>query len=145
MEFYFQSNSVMNSLKCPKSKSLSHCLTKLFPFYQNKHWTIQRRNDGSVDPPLHRILSKIEWIFVFPAYGKFPCIKKIYEKCVYNFWFQILEKVDCKWSSWSQCPKSCGTGTQFRTIQIQAKNGGQVCTGSSKRICNTQSCPGNYN
>ena len=59
MEFYFQSNSVMNSLKCPKSKSLSHCLTELFPFYQNKHWTIQRRNDGSVDQPFHRILWKI--------------------------------------------------------------------------------------
>ena len=28
----------MNSLKCPKSKSLSHCLTELFPIYQNKHW-----------------------------------------------------------------------------------------------------------
>jgi hypothetical protein len=35
----FQSNSVMNSLKCPKSKSLSHCLTELFPICQNKHWT----------------------------------------------------------------------------------------------------------
>ena len=31
MEFYFQSNSVMNSLKCPKSTSLSHCPTELFP------------------------------------------------------------------------------------------------------------------
>ena len=59
MDFYFQSNSAMNSLKCPKSKSLSHCLTKLFLFYQNKHWTIQRRNNGSVDQPFHRILSKI--------------------------------------------------------------------------------------
>ena len=26
----------MNSLKCPKSKSLSHCLTELFPIYQKK-------------------------------------------------------------------------------------------------------------
>ena len=59
MEFYFQSNSVMNSLKCPKSKSLSHCLTELFPFYQNKHWTIQRRDDRSVDPSFHRIILKI--------------------------------------------------------------------------------------
>ena len=59
MEFYFQNNSVMNSLKCSKSKSLSHCLTELFPFYQNKNWTIQRRNDGSVDQPFHCILSKI--------------------------------------------------------------------------------------
>jgi hypothetical protein len=59
MEFYFQSNSVMNSLKCPKSKSLSHCLTELFPFYQNKHWTIQQRDDCSVDPSFRRIVLKI--------------------------------------------------------------------------------------
>ena len=38
MEYYFQSNSVKNSLKCPKAKSATHCLTKLFPIYQNKHW-----------------------------------------------------------------------------------------------------------
>ena len=34
MEFYLKSNSVKNSLKCPKSKSLSHSLSKLFPNYQ---------------------------------------------------------------------------------------------------------------
>ena len=49
MEFHFQSNSVMNSLKCPKSKSLSHCLTELFPIYQNKHWTIRWRDNRSVN------------------------------------------------------------------------------------------------
>ena len=64
MEFYFQSNSVMNSLKCPKSKSLSHCLTELFPIYQNKHWTIRRRKDRFVDPPFHRIILKIDGFIV---------------------------------------------------------------------------------
>ena len=59
MEFYFLSNSVMNSLKCPKSKSVIHCFTELFPFYQNKHWTIQRGNDWSVDPSFHCIIFKI--------------------------------------------------------------------------------------
>ena len=59
MEFYFQSNSVMNSLKCPKSKSLSHCLTELFPIYQNKHWIIRRQKDCSVDPLFHRIILNI--------------------------------------------------------------------------------------
>ena len=59
MEFYFQSNFIMNSLKCPKSKSLSHCLTELFLFYHNKHWTIQRRDDCSVDPSFHCIILKI--------------------------------------------------------------------------------------
>ena len=56
---YFQSNSVMNSLKCPKSKSLSHCLTELLQIYQNKHWTIKRRDDCSVDPLSHRLILKI--------------------------------------------------------------------------------------
>ena len=59
MEFFFQSNSIMNSLKCPKSKSLSHCLTELFPIYQNKHWTIRRQDDCFVDPSCHRIILKI--------------------------------------------------------------------------------------
>ena len=34
MEFYIQSNSVMNSFKFPMTKSLSHCLTELFPIYR---------------------------------------------------------------------------------------------------------------
>jgi hypothetical protein len=59
MELYFQSNSVINSFKCPKSKSLSHFLTELFPIYQNKHWTIRQRDDRSVDPSSHRIVLKI--------------------------------------------------------------------------------------
>ena len=37
MESYFQSNSIKNSLKCPQVKSATHCLTELFPIYQNKH------------------------------------------------------------------------------------------------------------
>ena len=37
-------NSVQNSLICPKNKSASHCLTKLFPIYPNNHWTIGREN-----------------------------------------------------------------------------------------------------
>ena len=52
-------NSVMNNLKCPKSKSLSHCLTELFPIYQNKHWTIRWRDDHTVVPSYHCIILKI--------------------------------------------------------------------------------------
>ena len=59
MEFYFQSNSVMNNLKCPRSKWLSHRLTELFPIYQSKHWTIRQQDDHSVDPSCHWILSLI--------------------------------------------------------------------------------------
>ena len=66
MEFYFQSNSVLNSLKCPKSKSLSHCLTELFQIhqnkhYQNKHWTIRRRDDQSIGPSSHSIMYIEDW------------------------------------------------------------------------------------
>ena len=49
----------MNSLKCTKSKSLSHCLTELLPLYHNKHWTIIQWDDRSVYPSSHRIISKI--------------------------------------------------------------------------------------
>ena len=52
MEFYFQSNFVKNSLvaslNCPKANSATHCLTKLFPIYQNKRWTIRWRDDHTI-------------------------------------------------------------------------------------------------
>ena len=49
----------MNSLKCPKAKSLSHCLTELFPIYQNNIWTIRQWDDHTIIPSSHRILLKI--------------------------------------------------------------------------------------
>jgi len=51
------------------------------------------------------------------------------------------KEIDCQWSSWSQCSKSCGTGKQSRSIEIQAQYGGRICTGLSQRNCNTHSCP----
>ena len=33
---FFENNSVENSLVCPRTNSASHCLTELFPMYQNK-------------------------------------------------------------------------------------------------------------
>ena len=42
-------------IKWLKSKSLSHCLTELFPIYQNKHWTVRRQDNHSVNPSSHRI------------------------------------------------------------------------------------------
>ena len=50
--------------------------------------------------------------------------------------------MDCKWSTWSGCSETCGTGYRNRTIDIQAKNGGKNCTGSDRDICNTNPCPG---
>ena len=46
-------------MKCPKTKSATHCLTKWFPIYRNKHWTIRRRDDHSADPSSNRIILKI--------------------------------------------------------------------------------------
>ena len=48
----------MNSF-CPKSKSLRHCLTELFPIYHNRHWTIRQRDNSSVDPSSHRVILMI--------------------------------------------------------------------------------------
>ena len=58
MEFYFQSNW-NNSLKCPNSNSLSHCLTELFPIYQNKYWTIRQWDHLSIDQSTQHIILKI--------------------------------------------------------------------------------------
>ena len=49
----------------PKTKSVTHCLTELFPIYQNKYWTIKRQNDCSVDPSTHHILLKIVGFLVY--------------------------------------------------------------------------------
>jgi hypothetical protein len=59
MEFYFQSNSVKNSLKFSMAESATYCLTQLFPTYQNKHWTIGRQEDHTVVPSYHRIILEI--------------------------------------------------------------------------------------
>ena len=47
--------------------------------------------------------------------------------------------VDCVQSQWNDCSKSCGGGTQTRTITTQPKNGGKAC-GPSNQVCNVQSC-----
>ena len=60
MDFFFQNNSVENSLICPRTKSASHCLTELFPIYQYKHWTIKRRDDHIVVQSSHCNIFKID-------------------------------------------------------------------------------------
>ena len=55
MEFYFQNNSVKNSLKCLKVKPSTHCLNVLFPIYHNNNWTIKQTKF----PLFHRIILKI--------------------------------------------------------------------------------------
>ena len=55
----FERNFAKNWVKKIKFY-LSHCFTELFPIYQNKHWTIRRRNDRFVVPLFHPIISKID-------------------------------------------------------------------------------------
>ena len=56
--------------------------------------------------------------------------------------------VDCSWKSWNtwqSCSKTCGGGTQKRTMSVNpVKFGGTNCTGTNNedRECATQSCPG---
>ena len=37
-------------MKCPNAKSLSHCLTELFPIYQNNIWTIRQWDNHTIIP-----------------------------------------------------------------------------------------------
>ena len=52
-----------------------------------------------------------------------------------------------KWSGWTSCSQTCGTGSQERSRSCtnpKPKYGGRLCTGvkNNKRICNRQRCPG---
>ena len=52
-----------------------------------------------------------------------------------------------KWSGWTSCSQTCGTGSQERSRSCtnpEPKYGGRLCTGvkNNKRICRRQRCPG---
>eukprot|EP00798_Chlamydomonas_sp_ICE-L_P016845 gene16845-23125_t len=49
--------------------------------------------------------------------------------------------VNCAVSVWGTCSKTCGGGTQTRTITTQPANGGAACPALSQ-ACNTQGCTG---
>ena len=64
MEFFFQNNSVENSLICPKDKSASHCPIELFPIYPNIHWTIRQRYRRPLIQPYWRLTEFMIWYFL---------------------------------------------------------------------------------
>ena len=56
--------------------------------------------------------------------------------------------VDCvwgTWGTWTTCSKSCGSGVQVRTkdVDTHEENGGTACSGSSieQQNCETAVCP----
>jgi hypothetical protein len=54
--------------------------------------------------------------------------------------------MDCDlqaWNSWTDCTKSCETGSQTRTRSMsQPEFGGRACAHASEgRTCNEHSCP----
>ena len=53
----------------------------------------------------------------------------------------IIFLVNCIWSSWGPCSKTCGPGQRRRTQQQQAQNGGQQCLGADIQNCNERNCP----
>jgi hypothetical protein len=58
------------------------------------------------------------------------------------------QPVDCQWDAWgawTECSKTCGSGTQNRdrAVLVEASNDGNPCVGESTEssACNTQACP----
>ena len=74
--------------------------------------------------------------------------------CISVLQFQLIKllqtiSVDGGWtdySAWSDCTKTCGTGTQTRTrtcTNPAPQHGGADCTGDAEETqnCNTHPCP----
>ena len=55
------------------------------------------------------------------------------------------DPIDCQWSSWSSCSKTCGYGTRTRFIAQESKYGGVDCQGNNMEKCHDQNCPGSNN
>ena len=85
-------------MKCPRAKSSNHCLTELFSIYQNKHWTIKRRDNHIVVSSSNHIKLKIDWILadlelVFLELRlTITFIRNMYECLKYEF--QVVFKIN---------------------------------------------------
>ena len=53
---------------CPKTKSATHCHTKIFPIYQNKHWIIRVQHNCSINPWSNSSMLKIVGFLVIQLY-----------------------------------------------------------------------------
>ena len=80
------------------------------------------------------------------------CVVAIFacdELLTFLFWLSSVHGGYSQWSYWSQCTKSCGSGTQRRSRSCTnplPANGGQNCSGQGQatelQTCNAHSCPG---
>jgi len=62
--------------------------------------------------------------------------KQNWQSCM----FSNKGPVNCQWSSWSTCSKTCGEGLQTRNPIVQAQNGGTQCSGVNIQECNLKQC-----
>ncbi|XP_078378395.1 SCO-spondin-like isoform X2 [Oculina patagonica] len=81
-----------------------------------------------------------------PSYGGNHCLGNAREK-------QLCNKQACpvhggwsRWSGWTSCSKSCGTGAKERSRSCTnppPRHGGKSCSGTARetKTCNTQACP----
>ena len=79
-------------------------------------------------------------------YGKLS-LKVLHAKVQLVF-LKCLE--NCAWSTWSsysQCSKTCGPGSKYRTRKkVKVEKNGGTCLGSGRdsRSCNVKKCPGTF-
>ena len=53
-----------------------------------------------------------------------------------------VQNVNCVVSQWSSCSKTCGPGTQQRSVQTPANYGGLQCPSPLTKSCSMKNCPG---
>ena len=68
--------------------------------------------------------------------------KKVILLIFFTFYFICFFLVNCVVSQWSSCSKTCGPGTQQRSIQTPANYGGLQCPSQLTKSCSLKNCPG---
>ena len=143
-------------MKCPKTKSATHCLIELFPIYQNKHWTIRRRDDQTVDPSSHCIILKIVG-FIQTSNNNLKAFEIRYPSCSTMATYWVLIIIICCFFRFSlgcssqkspdppKCPTTKGPAELTRGLGDSTVDGKGVLSdantaGTSKLDCRCFEC-----